>query len=142
VTGRVSRPTAALVVVLYALLVGGFSLASQFVIDLPGALGVIWDGSALGWAIVLLGVPVGFASGRIWALLPALAPLVVAITLQLVGYEIPWHDAGPPLDMWAVVEVVFWAAPLTLGVALRVTWDGWRSPQRPRGGDSANASAS
>lgn len=108
-----------LVLIIYAILLGGLSLYGQFDWDPPLGRG-FWFGSGPGTEIVVAGaIVVGFVVHRWYATLAALAPMFAAVPMQLQGRVGDFHDAYPPLENpFLAIGVIGAALLLALGVAL------------------------
>ncbi|HVF80242.1 MAG TPA: hypothetical protein VNA28_18260 [Solirubrobacteraceae bacterium] len=108
-----------LVLIVYAILLGGLSLYGQFDWDPPLGRG-FWFGSGPGTELVIAGaIVVGFVVGRWYATVAALAPVFAAVPMQLQGRVGDFHDAYPPLEQpFLAVGVIGAALLLALGVAL------------------------
>jgi hypothetical protein len=83
----------------YALLAGAYFAGTQFVVNLwPELVEELWYSWGPSVALLVIAAAAGFVVGRWWAVLGAIAPLFVAVPLQLSGHVTPWHDPARPLD--------------------------------------------
>lgn len=123
-----------------ALLLSATAYGNAVDISPPGVLDDIWHSSA--FAVIMAGLPIltVFLVYRWWALLVALAPVVVGICLYVTGYvsppereeidlsSLPWYLIGGIV----LLETLGTAAFLSLGLLLRWVYERVRS--RRRGG--------
>jgi hypothetical protein len=101
----------------------------------PGILHDIWFGD-LEEILLCLAVFGVFLVYRWWALLPAVAPVVVTAYLhEMTDYVSPWHedlyqgvsDHTLLLSLYLIGLVITLAAVLSVGLLLRAVWDWLRS---------------
>lgn len=117
-----------------ALLLGASAYGHASDISPPGVLRDVWDGSeALLYGLAVVGV---FWVYRWWALLPAIAPVVVTICLHsMTDYVSPWGEGEgfslTPLFMLLIImAIVVQAAILATGLLMRAAWESIRSKYR------------
>jgi hypothetical protein len=124
------------------LLLGAATYGHAFDFSPPGVLQDIWDSSE--WMLYGLAVVGVFWVYRWWALLPAIAPVVVTIFLHsMTDYVSPWgEDEGvsltPLFILLVITAIVIQAAILSVGLLLRAVWESVRSKRRK---DTSSGSA-
>jgi hypothetical protein len=111
------------------LLLGAFAYGHSFDLHLTGALGYLWSNMSW-WIVYGLAILAVFLVYRWWALLPALAPPAVGFYLyNFTDYEAPWrneyagHFSGAAWVFLLLLEIVFQAAVLSIGLLLRAGWE-------------------
>jgi hypothetical protein len=81
--------------------------------------------------VLLLGIAVGFAVGRAWALLALLGPLIPLAILEADGFVSPSHDGTEPLFSPPGISLFVWyGLMLLLGIGLRRGWERLRTEPR------------